>query len=593
MSLQAELPLRPLERPVITPRDLVRINLNGEFLEVERDSTILEAAQDAGIKIPTLCHHPALQGQGACRLCLVEVEGARSPMAACVTKVTEGMTIRTHTAKLQTIRKTLVELLVARHPRECLTCGRNNSCELQDLARQFGIDEKRFAPMVRDLPLDSSSPAIVRDHNKCILCGRCVQVCRDVQGVGAIGYANRGPATVVTPAFNRDLEKVACVACGQCVAICPVGALREKDAVSTVWKALADPSLHVVVQVAPAVRVALGEEFGVASGTAVTGKTVAALRRLGFDEVIDTQFAADLTVVEEGTEFLHRLKEGGPFPLMTSCCSGWVRFCEHNYPEFLDNLSTCKSPQQMMGALVKTHLASGRLLEPSRVFNVSVMPCTAKKMEAARPEMESSGCRDVDAVLTTRELAGMIRAFGLNFASLPEEKFDLPFGVSTGAATIFGTTGGVMEAALRTIYAKLLGSRLPNLEFVAARGFESIKEATVVVGEHTIKVAVVHGLGNARKLMEELKTGRRKYHLVEVMACPGGCVGGGGQPRVAVPGAKRARADSLYREDRNKRIRAAHENPALQMLYSQFLGFPGSEAAHRLLHTSYLPRDRH
>lgn len=592
MSLQAELIARPQERPA-NAQDWVRINLNGQTMHVERDSTILEAARKAGIKIPTLCHHPALKGHGACRLCLVEVEGARSPMVACVTKVTEGMAIRTHTARLQTIRKTLVELLVARHPRECLACTRNHSCELQELAHQFGIDQGRFSPTVRDLPLDLSSPAIIRDPSKCVLCGRCVQICRDVQGVGAIGLSNRGPATVVGPAFNRNLDHVACVACGQCVAVCPVGALREQDAASKVWRALADPSIHTVVQVAPAVRVALGEEFGVASGTAVTRKMVAALRHLGFDQVVDTQFAADVTVVEEGTEFLRRLKVGGPFPLITSCSPGWVKFCEHNYPEFLTNLSTCKSPQQIMGALVKTYYASGRSLDPSRVFSVSVMPCTAKKMEASRPEMQSSGYRDVDAVLTTRELAGMIRAIGVNFAGLPEEKFDLPLGASTGAAAIFGTTGGVMEAALRTVYAKLTRSRLPNLEFIPARGFEGIKEATVVVGDHTIMVAVAHGLGNARNVMDALKTGRVQYHFVEVMACPGGCVGGGGQPRNTLPGVRRVRAESLYREDRGRRVRAAHENPAVQMLYSQFLGSPGSDLAHRLLHTHYLPRDRH
>ena len=574
----------------MNPLKMIKLTINDRSVEVAEGTTILEAAAQAGINIPTLCHHPELRKEGSCRVCVVEVEGARSLVASCVHPVMEGMVVRTNTDRVRWTRKNIIELLVAAHDRDCLTCDRNNNCELQRLAQDYGVREVRFPAAVRHDPPDCSSESIIRDTNKCILCGRCIRVCKDIQGVSALGLAFRGSRTKVGPAFSRGLANVACTNWGQCVAVCPVGALKERSAIDDVWKALNDKAKHVVVQVAPAVRAALGEEFGMREGSLVTGKMVAALRRLGFDRVFDTQFAADVTIMEEGHELLHRLENGGPLPLITSCSPGWIKYCEHFYPQLLANVSSCKSPQQIFGALVKTYYAENQGLDPKSIFSVSVMPCTAKKFEAARPEMARDGVRDVDAVLTTRELARMIREAGLDLPSLPEEEFDLPMGMSTGAGAIFGVTGGVMEAALRTVVETVTGKELRHIEFEAVRGFNGVKEATVAVGDRILRAAVVHGLANAGELLGRFCRGEVSYDFIEIMACPGGCIAGGGQPRSCSKETLQMRANALYREDLGKKVRKSHENPAVQEVYQKFLGKPLSEKSHHLLHTSYEKR---
>lgn len=568
----------------------IKITINDQLVEVAEGTTVLEAAAKAGINIPTLCHYPELHKEGSCRVCVVEVAGARSLVASCVHPVMEGMVVRTNTNRVRRTRKNVIELLVASHDRDCLTCERNNHCELQKLAQDYGVREARF-PAVdhNDLP-DCSSESVIRDTNKCILCGRCIRVCQEKQGVSALGLSFRGSKTKVGPAFGRGLANVACTNCGQCVAVCPVGALKERSAVDDVWNALNNPAKQVMVQVAPAVRAALGEEFGLREGSLVTGKMVAALRRLGFKQVFDTQFSADVTIMEEGHELLHRLENDGPLPLITSCSPGWVKYCEHFYPEFLPNVSSCKSPQQMFGALLKTYYAEGQGLDPKTIYSVSIMPCTAKKYEAARPEMARDGIRDVDAVLTTRELARMIREAGLDFLALPDEEFDLPMGMSTGAGVIFGVTGGVMEAALRTVVEVVTGKELRDVEFKAVRGFDGIKEATVAVGDRILRVAVVHGLAEAGKLLDRIRSGEISYDFVEVMGCPGGCIAGGGQPRTCSKETISMRANALYREDLGKKVRKSHENPAVQEVYKSFLEKPLSEQSHHLLHTTYKKR---
>ncbi|MDI3538022.1 MAG: NADP-reducing hydrogenase subunit HndD, partial [Bacillota bacterium] len=519
-------------------------------------------------------------------------KGAKSLVASCVMPVSNGMEVYTNTPFVREARRTALELLLANHPFECLTCERNGNCELQTLAHDLGVREVRYQGEKRNVPKDTSSPALVRDPNKCILCGRCVRMCGEVQNVNALGYVGRGWDTLILPLFNRDLAEVACVACGQCSTVCPTGAITEKSYVDAVWKALGDPKKHVVVQTAPATRVSVGEAMGMPPGSIVTGKMVAALRRLGFDRVFDTDFTADLTIMEEGHELLERLQEGGPLPLITSCSPGWVKYCEHFYPELLPHVSSCKSPQQMFGALAKTYYAEKMGLKPEDVYVVSIMPCTAKKFEAQRPEMTASGVPDVDAVLTTRELARMLKEAGIDFESLPEEEYDAPLGISTGAGAIFGATGGVMEAALRTVYEVVTGKTLESLDFTAVRGLDGVKEASVDLDGKTVKVAVAHGLANAKKVLDKIKAGEADWQFVEIMCCPGGCIGGGGQPIPVDREKREARIRAIYEVDASMPLRKSHENPAVQTLYKEYLGAPLSERAHQLLHTHYTPRSR-
>ena len=570
----------------------VNVTIDGRLVHAEAGSTILQAAQQAGIRIPTLCYHPDLTIRAVCRICVVEVQGARTLQAACSYPVTEGLVVRTNTPRIREARRTNLDLLLSNHPFECPTCTRNHDCELRALAYEYNITNVRFEGERKQYLIDTSSYSLIRDPNKCILCRRCVDVCNSLQAVGAIGPVNRGFDTVIAPAYDEKLAEIACAMCGQCINRCPVGALYEKDAIGDVWAAIADPSKHVVVQTAPAVRVALGEEFGMGAGQIVTGKMAAALRRLGFDAVFDTNFSADLTIMEEGYELIERITKGGVLPQLTSCSPGWIKFIEHYYPDLLPNLSTCKSPQQMLGAVAKTYYAERSGIDPASIVSVSIMPCTAKKFECERPEMHDSGFKDVDYVLTTREFARMIREAGIDFANLPEEKFDSPLGAGTGAAVIFGATGGVMEAALRTAYEVLTSKELKKVDFEAVRGMEGIKQATVDVEGMPIKVAVAHGLSNAKKLMDRVRSGDADYHFIEIMCCPGGCLGGGGQPVPTTPEIRRKRAEAIYQEDRNLPWRKSHENPDVQQIYKEFLGRPLSEKSHHLLHTHYTPRGR-
>jgi len=582
----------------VSKMEMVNITIDSRKIQVPKNYTILEAARYANIDIPTLCFLKDINEIGACRMCVVEIQGAKSLQAACVYPVSEGLVIYTQSPAVREARKVTLELILSNHEKKCLTCVRSRSCELQKLAEELNIKDLRFEGETYKFPLDDSSPSIVRDPNKCILCRRCVSMCKNVQGVAVIDTNERGFRTIVSSAFNKSLNEVPCTMCGQCINVCPVGALREKDDTDKVWEALANKDLHVVVQTAPAVRVALGEEFGMPIGTRVTSKMVAALRRLGFKKVFDTDTAADLTIMEEGTELIERIKNGGKLPLITSCSPGWIKFCEHYYPEFLDNLSSCKSPHQMFGAVLKSYYAEKEGIDPSKIFVVSVMPCTAKKFEAQRPEMSSTGYPDVDVVLTTRELARMIREAGIDFKDLPDRYFDDPMGEASGAAVIFGATGGVMEAALRTVAEVLSGKPADNIEYNEVRGVEGIKEATIQLEGLTLKAAVAHGLGNARKLLDKIKAGEADYHFVEIMACPGGCVNGGGQP--IQPSEVRSwidirteRAKAIYEEDKSLPIRKSHENPKIKMLYDEFFGKPGSHKAHELLHTHYAKRENY
>lgn len=574
--------------------DKVRVTIDGITVEVPSNYTVLEAAKVAGIEIPTLCYLKEINQIGACRVCVVDIKGVRNLQASCVYPVSDGMEVYTNTPRVREARRANVELILSAHDRSCLTCVRNRNCELQSLSEKLGIDEIRFIGENIKYQKDDISPSIVRDPNKCVLCRRCVATCADVQNVFALGMVNRGFKTVVAPSFGRSLNDSPCISCGQCIEACPVGAIYEKDHIERVYDALADEKKHVVVQTAPAVRVALGEEFGMPVGTIVTGKMVAALKRLGFDSVFDTDFAADLTIMEEGTELLHRLNNGGKLPMITSCSPGWISYCEKYYPEFIDNLSTCKSPHMMMGAVIKSYYAEKKGINPEDIYVVSVMPCTAKKFEIDRPEMENDGMRNVDAVLTTRELARMIKQAGIDFANLKDEEFDNPLGESTGAGVIFGATGGVMEAALRTVAEIVEGRELDRFDYEEVRGLEGVREATIRIGDLEVKVAIANGTGNAKKLLDKVKSGEAEYHFIEVMGCPGGCIMGGGQP-IHNPNEKdiikSLRAKAIYEVDKELPIRKSHKNPMIKKIYEEFLGNPLSEKSHHLLHTHYSKKE--
>jgi NADP-reducing hydrogenase subunit HndD len=578
--------------------EMVNITIDTRKIQVPKDYTVLEAARSANIDIPTLCFLKDINEIGACRMCVVEIKGARSLQAACVYPVSEGLEIFTQTPKVRESRKVTLELILSNHDKKCLTCVRSRNCELQKLSEDLNIKDIRFEGEMSSYTIDDLSPSIVRDPNKCVLCRRCVNMCKNIQKVAVIDTNERGFKTIVGSAFNMPLNEVPCINCGQCITVCPVGALREKDDTDLVWDALANDDLHVVVQTAPAVRVALGEEFGMPIGSRCTSNMIASLRRLGFEKVFDTNTAADLTIMEEVTELVERIKNGGKLPVITSCSPGWVKFCEHNYPEFLDNLSSCKSPHEMFGAVLKSYYAEKMGIDPAKVFVVSIMPCTAKKFEAKRPELSSTGYPDVDVVLTTRELARMIREAGIDFDELPERHFDDPMGEASGAGVIFGATGGVMEAALRYLVELLEGKPLEHLEFEAVRGVDGVKEATLEIAGMTIRAAVAHGTGNARKLLEKMKSGEAQYHFVEVMACPGGCVTGGGQP--IQPSQVRSwidlrteRAKAIYEEDESLAMRKSQDNPFIKKLYEEFFEKPGSHKAHELLHTHYAARENY
>ena len=572
---------------------MVNIKINGIECSVPEGSTILEAARLAGIRIPTLCYLKDINEIGACRICVVEVKGARSLVAACVYPVNEGMEIFTNTPKVINSRRTTLELILSNHRKECLSCVRSGNCELQELCNEYGVTEDRFEGENPAVEIDDSAVHMVRDNSKCILCRRCTAVCSATQGIGVIGANERGFATQIASAFDMPLADTACVSCGQCITACPTGALTEKDDTQKVFDAIADPEKFVVVQVAPAVRASLGEAFGLPIGTNVEGKMIAALRRLGFNKVFDTNFSADLTIMEEATEFLGRVQNGGKLPMITSCSPGWIRYCENYFPDFIPNLSTCKSPQQMFGAVVKTYYAQKMGINPDNIVSVSVMPCTAKKFEIGRDDQSAAGVPDLDISITTRELSRMIKKAGIMFNDLPEEKCDSPLGTGTGAAVIFGATGGVMEAALRTAVWTLTGKPDSSpIEFKEVRGVEGIKEATYNINGMDVKVAVASGLANAKALLKKVRAGEAEYHFIEIMGCPGGCVNGGGQ--IIQPAHVRnftdiraERAKVLYSIDEANTLRFSHDNPDVQTLYKEFLGEPNSHKAHELLHTSY------
>ncbi len=577
--------------------EFVTLTIDGKEVKAPVGSTVLEAAKSAGINIPTLCFLKDINEIGACRMCIVDV-GARSFQAACMYPVSEGLKVITNSPKIRETRKVTLELILSSHEKKCLSCVRSLNCELQKLAQDLKIHEIRFEGALQHYPIDDLSHSIVRDPNKCILCRRCVSVCKNVQTVSAIETIDRGYNTIIASPFHMPLKDTPCVNCGQCIVACPVGALREKNSTEKVWDALNNKDLHVVVQTAPAVRAAIGEEFGYPIGTPVTGKMVAALKKLGFAKVFDTDTAADLTIMEEGTELVDRIKNNGKLPLITSCSPGWIKFCEHFYPDMLDNLSTCKSPQNMFGAVLKSYYADKMGIDPSKIFVVSVMPCTAKKYEAERPEMASTGYPDIDEVITTREFAQMVKEAGINFKNLEDEEFDDPMGEATGAGVIFGATGGVMEAALRSVPYLLTGKDDDNVDIKVVRGVEDIKEAEVEIAGVKIKAAVVHGLGNARKLIEKVRSGEATYHFIEIMACPGGCVCGGGQP--IQPASVRndtdlriERAKALYSEDQNLTLRRSHHNPRILKMYEEYFEKPGGHKSHKLLHTHYVARENY
>ena len=569
---------------------MITIEVNGRPVEAENGESLLAALRRAGIKVPTLCHLDGLAATGACRMCVVEVEGQRGLIPSCAFPVANGMKVQTHSPRAVQARRTIIELLLANHPDDCLYCVRNGNCDLQKLAQELGVRQRRFAGDKTRHYLDLSSPSIVRDPAKCILCGKCVRVCEEVQSVGAIDFVGRGSKSKIGTAFDEGMNVSSCINCGQCINVCPTGSLSEQSQIKEVLDALTDPQKFVVVQHAPAVSVALGEEFGLPPGVDVNSIMVAALRRLGFDRIFDTGFSADLTIMEEGSELVRRVKEGGRLPMLTSCSPGWIKFVETFYPDFTPNLSTCKSPQQMMGAIIKSYFAQREKVDPARIYSVSIMPCTAKKFEASRPEMSHDGLADIDAVLTTRELAKIIRMRGLDLRTMPPDFADTPFGERTTAGKLFGASGGVMEAAIRTAHWLLAGEELEEPVVAAVRGLEGVKEAKVHINGTTLGVAVVNGLGNAAKLLEQIRAGRNDLHFIEVMTCPGGCIGGGGQPLGADREAIRARMQTLYQIDDKEAVRVSHRNLSIKRLYDEFLGRPLGERSHHLLHTTYTER---
>ncbi len=570
---------------------MITIEVNNRTVEAEKDETILAALRRAGIKVPTLCHMEDLFPTGACRMCVVEVEGQRNLVPSCAYPVAEGMKIRTHSPRVLRARKTIIELLLSNHPDDCLYCDRNKRCELQSLAEELDVRQRRYTGMKNDYKMDTSSMSIVRDPAKCILCGRCVRVCEEVQGVSAIDFAGRGSKTRIDAAFREGLNVSSCINCGQCIIVCPTGALTEQSGIKETMNALKDPGKFVVVQHAPAISVTLAEDFGMKPGADIAGVMASAFRQMGFDRVFETSFSADLTIMEEVSELIHRIQNGGKLPMMTSCSPGWIKYVEQFQPDFIDNLSTCKSPQQMLGAIIKSRFAEKEGIDPENIVVVSVMPCTAKKFEAARPEMLREGVADVDVVLTTRELAKLIRIHGLDIHALEPETADTPFGERSTAGKLFGATGGVMEAALRTAYFMLTGSNLEDPKIQEVRGLKNRKEMRLKVGGLDLGFAVVSGLDNARKLLEDVREGRADVHFIEVMTCPGGCIAGGGQLLGVDPGAVKHRLQKLYNIDRDEKIHFSHDNSEIRRIYEEFLGKPLGKKSHELLHTHYHKRE--
>ncbi len=578
-------------------KKMVNIKINGLPTQVEEGITVLEAAKSVNVKIPTLCYHPDLPSWAACGLCVIKMEGTPKMLRACTTPVAEGLNIITHDPEIVEVRRTVLELILSNHPNDCLQCPRNGNCELQTLAGDFGIREVPFNQDLKDIPADDSTPSIVLNPEKCVLCGRCSRVCQHMQDVWALEFIGRGDETRIAPAADVELNESPCIKCGQCSAHCPVGAIYEKDDTAKVWEALNDPDKHCVVQIAPAVRVAIGEAFGAEPGSIMTGKAYAGLRRLGFDAIFDTNFAADLTIMEEGSEFAERVLHGkGELPLITSCCPSWVDFMEKFYPDMIPHFSTAKSPQMMMAVLTKTFYAKKAGVDPENIFSVSVMPCTSKKYEITRgTDMFSSGYQDLDVSITTREFSRMLKAAGIDFLNLPDEEADTPLGLYTGAGTIFGATGGVMEAAVRTAHYVITKEDLKSVELENVRGLEGIKEGSVDVGGTEVRVAVAHSMAHIEAVLEKVRNAKRTgqklpYHFIEVMACRGGCIGGGGQPYNATDEIRKQRIDGIYGDDRKSVYRCSHHNPAIKELYDQFLGKPLSTESHKLLHTRYTPR---
>jgi len=571
---------------------MVQLSINGIKVNAEEGMTILDAAKSVGISIPTLCHLKNLDPTGACRICAVEVEGFRGLTPSCAYPVAEGLVVETDSPRVRKSRKTIVELLVENHPQDCLICVRNKNCELQDLSERYGVREHRYVGETKCHAIDISSASMERDPAKCILCGRCVRVCHEVQKVGAIDFTRRGFTSIVTTPYNKGLNVSDCILCGQCILVCPTAALREKSTIKEVANAIYDKKKYCIAQIAPAVRASLGEEFNMPLGTDVTGLLVTGLRRLGFNKVFDTNFAADLTIMEEATELISRVQNGGSLPMFTSCCPGWVKYVEMNRPEILGHVSSCKSPHEMEGAVLKSYYAKKMGINPEDIYVVSIMPCTVKKYESDRPELSNEAMPDVDAVLTTRELVRFFKIAGIDFNDLPDSEFDNPLGESTGAAAIFGTSGGVMEAALRTAYFKMTGKELEHLEFEEIRGMDGVKEATIKIGDLDVNIAVVNGIGNVDPILDQVQSGTSKHHFIEVMACPGGCINGGGQPIHQKPEKVMKRIKVLYKIDENAKTRRSHENESVKTLYREFLGEPNSHKVHEILHTEYFDKKK-